>query len=90
MVLQVIREETKEIKERYGDDRMTEIIDQDEDLDIEDLIADEDMAVHISHKGYIKRNPISFTGHRGAVERGLPGCAQGRGFCRTSVCCIIT
>jgi DNA gyrase subunit A len=73
MVLQVIREETKDIKERYGDERMTEIIDQDEDLDIEDLIADEDMAVTISHKGYIKRNPISLYRAQRRGGKGLTG-----------------
>ena len=73
MVLQLIRDEMKEIKEKYGDERMTEVLDQDEELDIEDLIADEDMAVTISHKGYIKRNPISLYRAQRRGGKGLTG-----------------
>ena len=73
MVLQIIRDEMKEIKEKYGDERRTEVLDQDEELDIEDLIADEDMAVTISHKGYIKRNPISLYRAQRRGGKGLTG-----------------
>ncbi|NLA76092.1 MAG: DNA gyrase subunit A [Deltaproteobacteria bacterium] len=73
MVLQVIGDETREIREKYGDERMTEIIDQDEDLAIEDLIADEDMAVTISHRGYIKRNPKSLYRAQRRGGKGLTG-----------------
>ncbi len=73
MVLQIIRDEMKEIKEKYGDERMTEVLDQDEELDIEDLIADEDMAVTISHRGYIKRNPISLYRAQRRGGKGLTG-----------------
>ncbi len=73
MVLQIIRDEMKEIKEKYGDERMTEVLDQDEDLGIEDLIADEDMAVTISHRGYIKRNPISLYRAQRRGGKGLTG-----------------
>ena len=59
MVLQIIKEEIQEIREKHGDERRTEIIDDVEEIDVEDLIAEEDMVVTISHEGYIKRNPIS-------------------------------
>jgi DNA gyrase subunit A len=55
----VIVSELEEIKERYGDERRTEIIGETKDIKIEDLIADEDMIVTVSNKGYIKRNPVS-------------------------------
>ena len=51
--------ELEDIRERYGDERRTEIIGQTKDIEIEDLIADEDMIVTVSNKGYIKRNPVS-------------------------------
>ncbi|MBW2463705.1 MAG: DNA gyrase subunit A, partial [Deltaproteobacteria bacterium] len=54
-LLDVITEELVEIRERYGDDRRTEIIQAEGDISIEDLIADEDVVVTVSHAGYIKR-----------------------------------
>jgi len=48
-----------EMKEKYGDARRTEILTEEGEFEIEDLIADEDMAVSISHSGYIKRLPVS-------------------------------
>ncbi|MGD0279836.1 MAG: DNA gyrase subunit A, partial [Smithella sp.] len=66
-VLQVIIEELNEIKERYGDERRTEIVASSEDINIEDMIVEEDMVVTISHSGYIKRNAASLykSQHRG-------------------------
>ena len=66
-VLQVIIDELAEIKERYGDERRTEIVASSEDIDIEDMIVEEDMVVTISHSGYIKRNAVSLykSQHRG-------------------------
>ncbi|MGB9735581.1 MAG: DNA gyrase subunit A [bacterium] len=55
----IIISELEDIKARYGDERRTEIIGETKDIRIEDLIADEDMIVTISNKGYIKRNPVS-------------------------------
>ena len=55
----VIKKELLEIKEKYGDERRTEIIDQAEEIQLEDLIAEEEMVVTISHLGYIKRNPLA-------------------------------
>lgn len=67
MVFQMIKDEMKEIKEQHSDERRTEIIADAEDIDIEDLIAEEDMVVTISHQGYIKRSPSSLyrAQHRG-------------------------
>ncbi|OPX21057.1 MAG: DNA gyrase subunit A [Desulfobacca sp. 4484_104] len=59
LVYQLIEEELTEIQERYGDIRRTEIIPEAADLTLEDLIADEDMVITISHLGYIKRNPLT-------------------------------
>ena len=73
IVLQLIRDEMGENKKRHGDERRTELIDDAADLDPEDLIAEEDMVVTVSHQGYIKRNPISLyrAQHRGG--KGLTG-----------------
>jgi DNA gyrase subunit A len=66
-VLKVIIEELQEIREKYADERRTEIVASTEDIDIEDMIVEEDMVVTISHTGYIKRNAVSLykSQHRG-------------------------
>jgi DNA gyrase subunit A len=58
-IYKIIVDELKEIKKQYGDERRTQIVEHSEDISIEDMIVDEDMAVTISHDGYIKRNPVS-------------------------------
>ncbi len=58
-IYKIIVEELQEIKKKYGDERRTQIVDRSEDISIEDMIVDEDMAVTISHEGYIKRNPVT-------------------------------
>jgi len=58
-VLEIIKSEMKELVEKFGDDRRTEIAPEAEELEIEDLIAEEDVVVTISHSGYIKRLPVS-------------------------------
>ena len=58
-IYKIIVDELREIKKNYGDERRTQIVDHSEDISIEDMIVDEDMAVTISHDGYIKRNPVS-------------------------------
>jgi DNA gyrase subunit A len=58
-VLAIIKEESLEIKEKFGDARRTEITGAAEDINIEDLIAEEDMVITMSHTGYIKRFPVS-------------------------------
>ena len=58
-IYKIVIEELREIQKKYGDERRTQIVDHSEDISIEDMIVDEDMAVTISHDGYIKRNPVS-------------------------------
>jgi len=72
-ILEIIKEETQEIKERYGDERRTKIIAVEEEIEKEDLIADEEMVVTISHKGYIKRTPISLYKAQRRGGKGLIG-----------------
>lgn len=66
-VMNIIKNEFLEIRETYGDERKTEIQDAVDEFLPEDLIAPEDMAVTITHSGYIKRNPVSLyrSQHRG-------------------------
>jgi DNA gyrase subunit A len=56
---QVIREELEEVVEEFGDERLTEIVDSQHDLSVEDLITPEDRVVTISHGGYAKTQPLS-------------------------------
>jgi DNA gyrase subunit A len=58
-IYKIIVDELKEIKKNYGDERRTQIVNRAEEISIEDLIVDEDMAVTISHEGYIKRNAVT-------------------------------
>jgi DNA gyrase subunit A len=58
-VLQIIKDELAEIQQQYGDRRLTEIVEETREISIEDMIAEEDMIVTISQRGYIKRNPIT-------------------------------
>jgi DNA gyrase subunit A len=58
-IYKIIVEELAEIKKKYGDERRTQIVNHSEEISIEDMIVDEDMAVTISHDGYIKRNPVT-------------------------------
>jgi DNA gyrase subunit A len=59
LILGIVTDELTDIKDRYGDERKTEILDSLEEISIEDLIADEDMVVTISHDGYIKTTSLS-------------------------------
>ena len=58
-ILGVIKDEMREIARKFGDKRRTEITHAEKDLDVEDLIADEDMVVTITHTGYVKRIPVA-------------------------------
>jgi DNA gyrase subunit A len=60
--MQIIKDETRELDKNYGDDRRTEIQDAAEELTVEDLIAEEEMVITISHLGYVKR--LSVSGYR--------------------------
>ncbi|MBN2368721.1 DNA gyrase subunit A [Candidatus Woesearchaeota archaeon] len=57
-IFDLIIKEQEELIEKYGDERRTDIIEYEEDIDIEDLIDEEDVVVTISHSGYIKRMPL--------------------------------
>ena len=67
LIMNIITDEFDTLKEIYGDERRTEIIDATDEFLPEDLIAPEDMAVTVTHSGYIKRNPVSLyrAQHRG-------------------------
>ena len=75
MQLQIVKDELQEMKEKYGDERRTEIVYSSEEFNPEDFYADEDMVITISHMGYIKRTPLAEyrTQHRGGV--GVKGSA---------------
>ena len=73
IVLQMIKEEVTELRDKYGDERRTEILHDPEDFDVEDLIAEEDMVVTMSHYGYIKRNPISLYRAQRRGGKGMTG-----------------
>ena len=72
---QVIREELEDIRERYGDERKTEILSSQLDLTDEDLIAEEDVVVTVSHRGYAKTQPLSVyqAQRRGGTGRAATG-----------------
>jgi len=57
--MEIISEELLELREKYGDERRTQIVHSAEDIDIEDLIAEEEMVITISNEGYIKRTSLS-------------------------------
>ncbi|MCK4359491.1 MAG: DNA gyrase subunit A [Candidatus Cloacimonetes bacterium] len=73
MRMEIIKSELQEIKEKFADPRRTQIIESLDELNIEDLIADEDMVVTISHDGYIKRQPISTYQRQKRGGKGLSG-----------------
>jgi DNA gyrase subunit A len=73
LLLNVIVEELHEVRERYGDERRTEIIEEVQEIKLEDLIVEEDMVVTISHTGYIKRNAISLYRSQRRGGRGKMG-----------------
>jgi DNA gyrase subunit A len=71
----LIAQELTELKERYGDGRRTEIIPEAQDFTAEDLIADEDMVVTVSHRGYIKRTPLTIYRSQRRGGKGRTGMA---------------
>ncbi len=73
LIMSIIKEEFLEIKEKYGDERRTEIIDAVDEILPEDLITPEDMVVTVTHTGYIKRNSVNLyrSQHRGG--KGIKG-----------------
>ncbi|MHC4071079.1 MAG: DNA gyrase subunit A [Planctomycetota bacterium] len=73
ILLDIIREDICEIKEKYGDARRTKITVATEQFDIEDLIADEEVIVTVSHTGYVKRMPIDTYRKQARGGRGIIG-----------------
>jgi DNA gyrase subunit A len=69
----IIKEELHDIKTRFSDERRTEIISETSDLSDEDLIAEEDMVVTVSHEGYIKRNPVTLYRSQRRGGKGVVG-----------------
>ena len=69
----IIKEELLVIKKRYGDERRTEIVYSTEDFSLEDIIAEEDVVVTITHNGFIKRFPVSGYRKQGRGGRGVTG-----------------
>jgi len=72
-VLAVIKEELGEISERFGDERRTEISHSEDELDIEDLIADQQMVITITHSGYVKSLPLATYRQQQRGGRGVTG-----------------
>jgi DNA gyrase subunit A len=68
--MEIMKGELLKLMETYGDDRRTEIVSDDGEFSIEDLIAEEEMVVTISHNGYIKRTPLSLYNRQGRGGRG--------------------
>lgn len=72
--MEIIKSELDELSTKFGDDRRTEIIHSGDDISIEDIIADDEMVITISHEGYIKRTPLTeyrTQGRGGVGSRGV-------------------
>jgi len=79
LLLDVIREETLELKEKFGDARRTEIVGEIEGFEMEDLIAEENAVVTISHDGYIKRQPVTSYRRQRRGGKGITGAEHKEG-----------
>jgi len=73
--MKIIEEELIELKKKYGDSRRTEIIYKAEEFSIEDMIAEEEVVITISHNGYVKRFPVSGYRRQARGGRGVTGAA---------------
>jgi len=76
LVRKLIKDELIEIRDAYKDDRKTQIVKEEAEINVEDLIAEEEVVVTISHAGYIKRNPVSLyraqrRGGKGKIGMGI-------------------
>ena len=76
LVRKIIKEELAAIKEEYKDERRTQIVSEEADINVEDLIAEEEVVVTVTHAGYIKRNPVSLyraqrRGGKGKIGMGV-------------------
>ncbi len=80
----IIKNELQEVKNTYGDDRRTQIMDEDGEFSIEDMIAEEDMVITITHNGFIKRFPVDASRRQNRGGRGSLGAqAKDDDFVRT-------
>lgn len=70
---QIIKDELLALKERYGDERRTEIVHDFKEFSLEDIIAEEDVVITISHQGFIKRFPVSGYRRQGRGGKGVTG-----------------
>jgi len=73
MLLSIIKEELLDIKEKYGDERLTEIVDELPEITVEDMIKEEEVVVTITHRGYIKRTPLDQYRHQARGGKGKIG-----------------
>ncbi len=71
--MQIIKDELTEIKEKYGDERRTEMVHSSAEMNTEDFIEDEDVVITISHEGYIKRTPLTEYRRQGRGGKGAIG-----------------
>jgi DNA gyrase subunit A len=71
--MQIIKDELTEIKEKYGDERKTEMVHSSAEMQTEDFIEDEDVVITISHEGYIKRTPLTEYRRQGRGGKGSIG-----------------
>jgi DNA gyrase subunit A len=69
----VIVTELREVQKLFGDERRTQIVDKVEEIELEDLIADTDMAITVSHTGYVKRTPVELYRHQSRGGKGRIG-----------------
>ena len=75
LVRQIIKDELIALKEEYGDPRRTQILDETAEISFEDMVADEEMVVTISHGGYIKRSPLAVYRAQRRGGKGMAGMA---------------
>ena len=75
LVRQIIHEELAALKEQYGDPRRTHILEETAEITLEDMVADEEMVVTISHGGYIKRSPLAVYRAQRRGGKGMAGMA---------------
>jgi DNA gyrase subunit A len=69
----VIVNELREVQKQFGDERRTQIVERVEEIKLEDLIADEDVAITVSHAGYVKRTPVAVYRHQSRGGKGRIG-----------------
>ncbi|PKM79261.1 MAG: DNA gyrase subunit A, partial [Firmicutes bacterium HGW-Firmicutes-13] len=73
LIYQIIKEELLEIKEKFSDERRTKILPREEEINIEDLIAEEDAVITLTHQGYVKRLPLDTYRSQRRGGRGITG-----------------